>query len=315
MVNWYLDGVIQLSRSKNDLQDKALKQIKLRQSQCKQRQVIEAQIATHKHIRRIENSNRKNIDSVIITTAQQQQKEYELKLQQKRLQKQKLYEILKMNYDRFKESKRTKRKNELEEGRKYLMEYDKVLEQREKRTLMEVQARQGCRTSAINSNKTTIIAAAQIDDPVTPSYLPLQYSLSRERSTEYQNKADVVLNPLYNSLSKNHSTSPNLQSKRKSIEQFRSVLDSQIKEKSLFRQHEDEKNQWFFNRAIQDEKQVLDKEKARIEQHRRKEEENFKFIRLQIEEKQRLVRKRNGKQRIKVKIEDDYGTTKKIRNR
>ena len=43
--------------------------------------------------------------------------------------------------------------------------------------------------------------------------------------------------------------------------------------------------------------------------------DNFNYIQMQIEERKKMLKKRFGKQKVKVKIEDDYQSHKKIQNR
>lgn len=78
------------------------------------------------------------------------------------------------------------------------------------------------------------------------------------------------------------------------------------------------KNNWFFrfyNNALKTEKLEIDQEKAKLEYHKKREIDNLKFVQMQIEEKQKQAKKHHGKHKIKVKIEDDYRSSKKLRMR
>lgn len=64
--------------------------------------------------------------------------------------------MLRINYDKFKAHKQSKKLTDIEKDKQFLKEYEAVLDQREKRSLKALQNRHASRTEASASAKTTI---------------------------------------------------------------------------------------------------------------------------------------------------------------
>mmetsp|Transcript_22047 Transcript_22047/g.19610 ORF Transcript_22047/g.19610 Transcript_22047/m.19610 type:complete len:114 (-) Transcript_22047:27-368(-) len=88
-----------------------------------------------------------------------------------------------------------------------------------------------------------------------------------------------------------------------------------VNRNKLLKQKEVEKNLWYFKNSVQSDTNYLNEESRRRDIIKKKERQNMDFLCLQMKERRKETFKHKGHMKLRVKIDDDYRSSKRIQSR
>jgi hypothetical protein len=154
-----LDHQFQVNLSRSHKNEESLRKLRLIDQKHKQHEFIAFQIAEREKIKNVEKWSKIKTDKEILIKDIKEVKLFENDKSQKKRQKHKLYEVLKLNYDKFKQAQKSDQVKKIEDGKRYLQEYEKLMNERDQIKQKEVH-----KYKDIHDNK--VILNLKNNDPV-----------------------------------------------------------------------------------------------------------------------------------------------------
>jgi hypothetical protein len=133
-----LDHQFQVNLSRNYKNEESLRKLRSINQKHKQHEFIAFQIAEREKVKNVEKWAKIKIENEILVKDMKEVKIFENDKSQKKQQKHKLYEVLKLNYDKFKQAQKSDKVKKIEDDKRYLQEYEKLMNERDQLKQKEV---------------------------------------------------------------------------------------------------------------------------------------------------------------------------------
>ncbi|CAI2368252.1 unnamed protein product [Moneuplotes crassus] len=286
----------QVSQAENNMD--SIKHLKSQNYKKYQLEVIEAQIEQN----RIQKMNQKQrdheVDLLILGENKKQIQQQKAEDFKKKLQKSRYYHMLKQNYEMFKEKKKSTREIEIDNNGSNTQKAPYK---------GNISPTGQCKNGNQSSNNIATFNRGMVNLNLSyePTVQKSTMNLSKERTTTY----------LPQSWTEEKSPREKLENKRRSIEMLRTALHEQLQEKKKIQTQARRKDEWYFRTAVQADVNNLSNDESRKSFVKMKEKKNLEFICLQMKERRKETLKHKGHMKIRVKIDDDYRSSKRIQSR
>lgn len=115
----------------------------------KQRELLVSQIAEQNKLKKAEKWSNIEVGREVLLKDKSEVKNFENDKNQRKQQKHQLYQVLKLNYDNFLQSQKSNKISKIEEDKKYLQDYEKLMAERDQLKQREVSKWKGIQDAKV----------------------------------------------------------------------------------------------------------------------------------------------------------------------
>lgn len=126
-----------------------MQRLRLISQKQRQRELLISQIAENNRLKKAEKWSNIEVGREVLLKDISEVKLFEKDKNQRKQQKHRLYQALKINYDSFMHNRKSSKINKIEEGKKYLQDYEKLMAERDLLKQKEVAKWKGVQDSKV----------------------------------------------------------------------------------------------------------------------------------------------------------------------